>query len=157
MPKHKRLQSSFFKWIPLHIRNGGFPPRKPDIIRVPIFWFARKDNELFFVNDSDEVLDLVTTESGGFQTCDDAVLVFSNAAGYRYDDVRPQEAVKIEQYDDYYDLDFIFEISIYVQSKTKGNFLMRPLSNKGGINELVLLWDTGETGKNVYFENLKDV
>lgn len=51
----KRLQSSF-KWIPLHLRNGGFPPRKPDM-RMPIFWLTRSGDELFFVNDSDETVD----------------------------------------------------------------------------------------------------
>lgn len=86
MLQPKRLQSSF-KWIPLHIRNSGFPPCKPDM-RMPIFWLTRSGNELFFVNDSDETLDLVTTESGGFQTCDDSVMGISSDEGYRYSDVK---------------------------------------------------------------------
>jgi hypothetical protein len=150
MQQQKSFQSSF-KWIPLHLRNGGFPPRKPDM-RMPIFWLTRSENELFFVNDSDETLDLVTTESGGFQTCDDAVMGISSDEGYRYSDVKAHGAVKVEEYDDFYDADFILQVSIFVQSKTKGNFLMRTLPQKGGVVELVLLWDTDETGKNVYLE-----
>jgi hypothetical protein len=150
MLEQKRLQSSF-KLIPLHLRNDGFPPRKPDM-RMPIFWLTRSGDELFFVNDSDETLDLVTTESGGFQTCDDAVMGISSNEDYRYSNVKAHEAVKVEEYDDFYDADFILQVSIFVQSKTKGNFLMRSLPQKGGVSELVLLWDTGETGKNVYFE-----
>ena len=146
----KRLQNSF-KWIPLHIKNGGFPPRKPDM-RMPIFWLTRNGNELFFVNDSDETLDLVTTESGGFQTCDDVVMGISGDEGYRYSDVKPHEAVKVEEYDDFYDADFLLQVSIFVRSKTRGNFLMRTLPQKGGVGELILLWNTGETGKNVYLE-----
>ena len=45
-----------FRWIPLDDKNAGFPTRKPET-RTPIFWLTRKDNELFFVNDSDELLD----------------------------------------------------------------------------------------------------
>lgn len=146
-----QLLQSPFKWIPLHLRNGGFPPRKPDM-RIPIFWLTQSGNELFFVNDSDETLDLVTTQSGGFQTCDDAVIGISSDEGYRYSDVKPHEAVKVEEYDDFYDTDFILQVSIFVQSKTKGNFLMKTLPQKGGVGELALLWDTGETGKNVYLK-----
>ncbi len=147
---NQRLQSSF-KWIPLHLRNSGFPPRKHDM-RMPIFWLTRKGNDLFFVNDSDETLDLVTTESGSFQTCDDAVMGISSDEGYRYSDVKPHEAVKVEEYDDFYDTDFLLQVSIFVQSKTRGNFLMRTLPQKGGVSELVLFWETDETGKIVYFE-----
>jgi hypothetical protein len=121
-------------------------------MRMPIFWLTRSGNELFFVNDSDETLDLVTTESGGFQTCDDAVMGISSDEGYRYSDVKAHEAVKVEEYDDFYDADFILQVSIFVHSKKKGNFLMRTLPQKGGVVELVLLWDTDETGKNVYLE-----
>jgi hypothetical protein len=71
----ERIQSSF-KLIPLHLRNGGFPPRKPDM-RMPIFWLTRSGDELFFVNDSNETVDSghgrVEIRRGYLSTCLDTL------------------------------------------------------------------------------------
>lgn len=142
MLEHKRLQNQF-DWIPLDKRNNGFPPRKPEI-RVPVFWIACNDNELYFVNNSEETLDLVSVDTGNFQS--------GNERYTSYHDVLPNEAVKIEEYDGFYDLDFILQISLIIQSKIRGRIQILTGAKKGGIGETVILWNNNELGKRIRYE-----
>lgn len=99
MPIHTR-NAHQFRWIPLDVKNSGFPPRKPET-RIPIFWLTRKDNELFFVNDSEETLDSVKIESNEFLTHDDFIIGLSNNKAFCYQDVGSHEAIKVIEYDDF--------------------------------------------------------
>lgn len=125
-----------FRWFPLHVRNAGFPPRKPET-RIPIFWLTRKDNELFFVNDSDELLDSVKIESNEFLTYDDFIVGLSNNK-FCYQNVGSHEAIKVIEYDDFFDLDVFFQFTFLIQSKTY-NTDITMLPKKGIINERVML------------------
>ena len=95
------------------------PPRKPEI-RLPTLWLARDGNELYLVNASEETLDTVIAEGGGCLTADDDVLTVSSEENYQYENVPPNAAVKIEEYDGYFDLDFLLQVSVIVKSATLG-------------------------------------
>jgi hypothetical protein len=150
MPIHTGNAHQFL-WIPLHVRNAGFPPRKPET-RIPIFWLTRKDNELFFVNDSDELLDSVKIESNEFLTYDNFIIGLSNNKAFYYQDVGSHEAIKMIEYDDFFDLDIFFQFTFFIQSKTY-NADITMLPKKGIINERVMLWNTDELGKHFHMKN----
>lgn len=151
MKEHKVLENRF-NWIPLDERlsrfGGQMPPRKKEV-RIPVLWLACDGNELYLVNASEETLDLVTVSSGGFLTADDDVLSVDSNKAYEYRNVKPNNAVKVEEYDGYYDLDYILQVSVRVQSKGLGCLDILSPAEKGGVGETVLLWDTGEHGKHV--------
>lgn len=139
-----------FLWIPIDKRIDQLglplPPRKPET-RLPKFWLARDGNSLYFINNTEEILDSVSVSTGGFQTCDDVVLTVSSEEDYFYENVMPNEAVKIEEYHPIFDSDFIFEVVVIVKSKNEGNLIIKSPPEKGGVKEAVLLWNTGEVGR----------
>ena len=151
MKEHKILEGAF-TWVPMDKRTDrlGLPvaPRKPDL-RRPILWIARKDSEVYLVNASDETLDVVTADSGGVLTVDDDVLPLANKSLYHYVGVVPGAAVKVEEYHENYDSDYILGLYLRVQSKGLGCIEIAPGLKKGGIGETVLLWDSGEVGHSV--------
>ena len=144
-----------FTWLPPEKRPSHFPGpkpfRKPET-RKPLFFLVRYGDDAYFVNNSEETLTSVSTATGGSQTLDDDVLpVSSPDPTYFYDDVKPGEAVKVENYDPFYDSDFLLQLDVKVSSPTRGDILFR-VHGKGGIDSTELLWDTGEAGKYVYME-----
>ena len=159
MKEHKTIKNGF-PWIPLDKRislfGGAMPPRKPET-RRPILWLARDENEVYLVNNSQEALDFVIADSGGFQTVDDDdVETVKNKEPYKYIDVNPSDAVKVEEYDGYYDLDYVLQIYLKVQSPILGCIEVASPAEKGGIGETVLLWDSGEAGKYVSIHKCKE-
>jgi hypothetical protein len=168
MKELKRVQGKF-EWVSpqeqrtmTRLSPMPLPPHAPEY-RRPIYWLATTEvsqsegapypTELYFVNWSGETLDSVIAGSGGFQTVDDDVLSFSNDQGYVYRNVAPNEAVKVEVFDNYYDLDQMFVIAIEVRSRTQGFLRMTTGPEKGGVSEQVLLWDNSEPGKRVTVSN----
>lgn len=164
MKDPKRIQGGF-EWSSPQERQANsrlspmpMPPHPPEH-RRPIYWLTTAQasqgegapfcTELYFVNWSDETLSTVVAGSRGFQTIDDDVLSFSNDQGYFYRKVEPNEAVKVEVFDNYYDLDQLFSVSIDVDSPTRGILHIITGLTKGGIPEQVLLWDDGDPGKRV--------
>ena len=151
MKEHKVIENKF-KWISLDKRvsryGGNMPPRKPEI-RSSVLWLARDGNEVYLVNLSNEVLDLVVADCGGFITADDDVGTITSPDNYEYKNVKPNDAVKVEEYDGYYDLDYVLMVSLEVKSKTIGSIEVFTPAKKGGVYEMVLLWDNGDAGKNV--------
>jgi hypothetical protein len=110
---------------------------------------VRDGGELYLVNSSVETLDEVSAESGGFQTVDDDVVSITSNDGYTYKNVKPNFAVKIEEYDGYNDLDYILQVVVTIQSTNLGTIEILTLPAKGGVGETVILWDNGEAGENV--------
>jgi hypothetical protein len=66
-------------------------------------------------------------------------------------DVKPGEAVKVENYDPIYDSDYLLQLEVEIASITQGVKIFRVIE-KGGVGKAVLLWDTGEAGKYVYIQ-----
>jgi hypothetical protein len=150
--KNRGIVEGEFTWYPhqeIESRFGGSrPPSKPEL-RKPLLWLARDGNDLYFVNISGETLDSVIADSGGFQTADDTVISVTSNTQYEYKNVINNAAVKIEEYDGHYDLDYLLQASILIKSKSLGCIQILSPCEKGGVGETVLLWDTGESGKNV--------
>jgi hypothetical protein len=147
----KRIIPNYAPWVPLDKRIS-FPPRKPEL-RRPLLWLAREGDELFLVNETDEILDSVIVQMGGFQTVDDEAFTVSSGEVYTYKKINPHDAVKIDEYDGFYDLDFMIQVQIQVKSRGLGCLEITSQTNKGGVKETVLLWDTCESGKKVIVSN----
>ncbi len=156
IPENKklvRLQNAF-SWSPMvyssvisdRLYHWPNPPYKKET-RIPIYWLARRGLELFLVNSSDETLDLVSVGTGGCATTDDSVVSITDEVGYIYHDVKPNEAVKIDEYDDFYDLDYLLQVSLRIESKKEGVLDILTWPEKGGIGETVLMWNNGDNGK----------
>jgi len=118
------------------------PYRKPEL-RKPLYELRYDGEELYFVNFSDEVLDMVSSSSAGFQTLGDDEVVSVDGPDYCYELVLPNEAVKVEQYDVYNDSDFMLQLKLSVKSPSRG-ILEFSSMGKGQVDVGVLLWDTGE-------------
>lgn len=159
MVKENKTVKNKFTWIPMDKRTSKFggpvTPRKPEV-RKPLLWLARVGNELFLVNSSGETLDYVIPSTGGFQTYydSDEVVTISRDGVYKYENVSDSDAVKVEEFDEVYDSDYILQVYITVQSPKLGKIEIATPSGKGGVGEAVLLWDTGESGKYVNITKL---
>ena len=114
---------------------GPLPPRKPET-RIPLFYFDRDGDDVYFVNNSTETLNRVTSNSGGLQTLDDESMSVGGPT-YSYKDVKPREAVKVENYDSFYDPDFLLQLEVEISSITQGAKIFRVIE-KGGVREAVL-------------------
>jgi len=74
------------------------------------------ENDVWFVNNSDETLDYVRPSSGGFATSDDDVIpMIQSRDTVEYRDVEPGEAVKIDAYHIVYDSDFAISFGVDVK------------------------------------------
>lgn len=151
MKDHKIIENGFM-WLPLDKRKSRFggemSPRKPEI-RKPLLWLARKNKELYLVNDSGETLDTVIIDTGSFCTQDDDILTLTENKPYKYKAVKAKEAVKVGEFDGFFDLDFLFQLKLRVKSSFFGLIDIQSPPEKGEIKETVLIWDTGENGKHV--------
>ena len=156
MSEHKRVTDKFC-WIPHEKRTsripGPLPPRKPET-RKPLYFLKFNAPELYFVNSSNETITSVLTKGGGIEKSylDDEEYMEVGGPDFQYDSVKPQEAIKIEQYDPIGDSDSILFIDITVFLPTSVEKVFR-VGKKGGIkNDMVLLWDNGDIGKGVSLE-----
>jgi hypothetical protein len=150
MKEHKLLKNEF-TWVPLDKRSGRFgaaPPRKPEL-RRPLLWLARAGAELYLVNASGEALDSVVVDLGGFITTDDSAVTASSNQNYEYKNIDNGDAVKVDEYDDYNDPDYVLQVVIKVRSSKFGSMEIFSPAEKGGVKETVLIWDSGEKGKHV--------
>ena len=152
--KEKRMMHSF-PWAPPHLKKGrfGFFLANGVDDRKVLFRVTSRDldmgRELYFVNDSGETLPRVSAEDGGFTSWDEGVISSwtETGKGYHYRDVRPGEAVKVAEFDDYYDLDYVLAVSVTLTSPSLGTLTLSTPLEKGGVRECVLLYDSGEVGK----------
>ena len=154
MFEQKRVMDHFV-YSPLNNRHKGkydpfppLPPRKSGD-RKAVFWLVAGENEtnlntnIYFVNSSDEILKEVIYSSSGMQTIDDEVSS-SASKELSYKDVLPGEAVKIDEYDAFYDSDFLVAYYATVVSETLGRIDFSTLPSKQCINEVVLQWEDGD-------------
>ena len=149
----KRVMNKF-EYVPFNDRSSKYdpitplPPRKGGD-RKATFWMAAGENEtdfitnIYFVNSSDEILNVVIYSSSGMQTIDDEVSS-SASKELSYKDVHPGEAVKIDEYDAFYDSDLLVSYYATVVSDKVGRVDYSTLPTKRCISEVVLQWDDGE-------------
>lgn len=145
-----------FKWVPLHIR-APFPP-KPADNRMAIFWLAREGDRhggaLWFVNESHEVLDYIKVSTDSSLTVDETQNGVATEIGkYRiFKQVLVGEAIQIEKFDGYYDLDYCFSVTVEINAPKYPKTILQTDITKGGVHETVLLWNTGESGKTIGYK-----
>jgi len=128
------------------------PPRKPEK-RMPKYWLIRDEKDLYFVNNTDEQIESVSSSIHGIEV-EDGEIYTIRKKGYVYNNVEPQEAVKLRELDPIADYDFVLQVDIRVQLKKDVCLKMLSPSCKGGMTgDAVLQWDTGEAGKDVSISN----
>lgn len=147
MKTPKRIKNKL-TWV-----EPTFPPRPK---RKALFSLIAYGDELYFVNDSDEVLKRVSTESSGFFNVDNEMTVgLEKNPDYSYADILPSEAVKVEEYDKVLDSDFVLGLDIFIESEKFGKIHIRPKSYKGGVQSQPLMWDDGSFPKGAWVEMIE--
>ncbi|MBE9527376.1 MAG: hypothetical protein IME94_10460 [Proteobacteria bacterium] len=153
MFEQKRVMNEF-EYVPFNDRSSKYdpitplPPRKGGD-RKATFWLAAGENEsnlitnIYFINSSDEILNQVIYSTSGMQTIDDEVSS-SASKELSYRDVLPGEAVKIDEYDAFYDSDILVAYYVTVVSDKVGRVDYSTLTSKQCIHEAVLQWEDGE-------------
>ena len=107
--KRERLTEKWVTDPPPNRRDGDVPPR---------YALARSDDTLYFVNHSDETLEWVANGSVGAVTAGDETAV-TTAFEIQYDQVLPGEAVRIDQFDTFFDADMLIQTDISVKSPAR--------------------------------------
>ena len=142
-----------FPWVPPEQRSsrfgGSMPPRKPET-RRPALWLNRRGEELYLVNALDEPLDEVSVGGERGQTLEGDVLAQSVPV-MTYHHVAPGAAVKVDEYDGFYDLDYLIILNLIVRAASLAEVCFNA-AGKGGIEETVLLWGNGDVGKGVFLD-----
>ncbi len=142
-----------FKWVPLHIRTP-FPP-KPADNRMAIFWLARKGDAIWFVNESDEMLDYIKVYTGGYITLGEHLVggVATVSGKDRiFKRVLIGEAIQIDEFDGNLDSDYCLSVRVELSSPSYPKLILQTDTTKGGVPETVLLWNTGESGKRIGYK-----
>lgn len=99
------------------------------------------ENDIWFVNNSDETLDYVRPSSGGFATSDDDIIPMTQSRDrVEYRDVKPGEAVKIDTYHIVYDSDFVISFGVDVKCPSLGERHFSSGLEKGNPPEVGLFW-----------------
>lgn len=113
-------------------------------------------SNLYFVNESDEILKKVSTSSGGFFTIDDEHPVSVGGKDLTYENVLPNEAVFIESYDNFYDLDYLLGLTLYIQSDKLEKLRIRAIPDKGGVKPQALIFEDGTVRKYVVVQKIDE-
>jgi hypothetical protein len=93
--------------------------------RAPLYYLDQNGGDVFFVNNSSETLDSVSTVSCGMQTLDDEVMAVVGEAACSYEGVRPGEAIKVRSYDPVLDSDSLMPLDVAVSSPSRGKVTYR--------------------------------
>ncbi len=156
--KPKTIENKF-TWVPIDKRPSRFGGAKTTFIepeiRNPLLWLVPDGNDFYLVNLSEEILDSVVINSGGFTGGED-VIAIAGIDNYEYKNIKPKTAVKVEEYDNFYDLDNVLQIDLIIKSKSLGCINIKTYPEKGAANEAVILWDTLEYGKKVIINECKE-
>lgn len=158
MPKHK-IRNDLSWGRPKSRLPGRLPPGKKPETRTPTLWLVRDDDEVYLVNHSGEPLDSVVSSTHGLLTIDDCEGAFLNVDSpniYSYENVASGCAIKVEEFDKFFDGDCLLQTVLKVKCRSLGCVnIVLPLE-KGGVRETVILWDTGEVGKSVAMQDCPD-
>ena len=109
------------------------------------------DVELYFVNRTDETLELVHASAGGFATTDDDVIAMTPAnGGKRFENVEPNGERMVDLYDMIFDSDFAITLYITVKSRRLGAMKFSVSYPRHTYFEGPLYYDDGTTGRHVW-------
>ena len=155
MYEKKRIQNKLVSYFPKR------PPKKAILSLMHYGDDDTADNtsgvisntDVYFVNESDEILDEVSSEGWGFVGVSSTV----NNPQFTYENVLPGEAVKIDTFNIQTDSDFVLGTTIYVTSKNLGKVKFKPKSGKGRIPEQPLLWEDESIPRYVVMQKIQDV
>lgn len=155
----ERIKKHNFKWHegsglvkkypnrPLIVKKGA------DMHKKPLLWLNRiglpsNGDALYLVNDSSQSIDQVIINNGAMATFDEQAVSLETKS-YTYKDVLAGEAVKIDEYDNFYDLDYLINVDLFIKATwlDSKRFVTEP--NKGGVQTMVLLWEDMSAGKGV--------
>lgn len=125
MKQHKVLNNKF-TWSPQTSRFPGSPPPYPENDLKPALWLTRSGNDLYLVNSSKTKLEYITADTGGFGSTDDAAFEVTSTPLYSYENVPVGQAVKVDFYDDYYDLDYLLQLKLRLRSPELGTLEIFP-------------------------------
>lgn len=125
-----------------------FPPRP--VKRDVILSLMNYKGALYLINQTNETLSTVSSESFGI-ILDSAL---EKNPEFFYKDVKPNESVKVEEYDGYYDLDYILGFDLYIESKSLGKVKITPPMKKGGVIAQELVYADMSLKRCVYLEKL---
>lgn len=115
-------------------RFGGYTPKSDPRVK---FSLCRVGDKLFFLNQTPQILDNVTNTSFGIvSTDDDGGIAPTSSLAMSYEMVLPGEAVLIDEFDAFFDLDSVIYMTIEVQ--VGGDTQIFKVSAKGGANTKVL-------------------
>ncbi|TPH13263.1 hypothetical protein [Litorilituus lipolyticus] len=146
-----------FVWLPLEKRKSKFggpmTPRKAEL-RKPLLWLTRKNESLYLVNGSDEPFDSIIISSGGFTSNDGDGVTSYKGQGDEYENLHPNTGIKVDQFDSLQGCDLIVQMHLRVKSLRLGCIDIRTILGRKKIKETVLVWDTGEGGKDVFVKSL---
>ena len=154
MNEKKRIQnklvSSFPKRPPkkamfslMHYNDEGIKDKHSGVM---------SNTDVYFVNESDEILDEVSSEGWGFVGVSSTV----DNPQFTYENVLPGEAVKIDTFNFQTDSDFVLGTTIYVTSKNLGKVKFKPKPGKGRIPEQPLLWEDKSIPRYVVMQKIED-
>jgi len=132
--------SNKYKWLPKSKRNSRFGGKSSSSdARYAKYWIVNDNDSIYFVNDSDDIINKLIYSSSGMATIDDEDVAAVGVKEKSYDNVLSGEAVKISEYDVIYDSDFVlqYEVTTIIKNSTT-TYRSRP--TKGGIVEDVLAW-----------------
>lgn len=96
-------------------------------------------HDLYCVNQTGETLDYLHVFSCVSTLVDESYFSQNTPVG-SYENIKPDEAVKVAQFDGYYDLDHVLAVALQVSSPTLGQQFLVSKAVKGGISHDVLLW-----------------
>lgn len=151
MEKNKIVENGFSWTTPSKLPGSGPIVEEP----TPWLWLCRQDSDLYLVNSSGENIDEISADSGGMQTIDDKGVSLESSACYLYKNIKPHQAVKVDEYDDYYDLDSLIQVYITLRSEVLGHIQIRTPLSKGGIDRnTALIWTKDKLGKHVQAETI---
>jgi len=112
----------------------SFPPRP--IKREVLFSLMHEGPQIYFVNDSNEVLSKVSVNTVGF-VGDGSV---TNESDKIYKDVKPGESVMLDEYDMVLDSDFVLGLIIEVESEKYGKMSINSKMGKGSVPSQPLIY-----------------
>lgn len=152
----KNRTTEFPEWVPPQNKDKSGPTApaifKPEK-RKPKYYFSFFDSpdskiwshELYFVNISGKTLKKVMGDAGGF-----AGEATANWEGREYENVKSNEAVKINEFHGMYDSDFIKQLDVVLITEDDVRKQYRSVIGKTDSPKFIILeWDNGDLGKEI--------